>query len=141
MAIHRISRYGKWKFTDSQPDLRGTEIKTHQGHLVGIVKDMILDTSARRLTTAVLNDDRQIPLELIELKAGVGWVDEARVFTTTGRMATADHLGARAFERGGERFVPGEFSQQSSAQGPTTVFRGPNPGEFSSRGDAPWLRD
>lgn len=71
MPLIALSNTDDWELSNTQQDIRGSEVLGPDGTPVGTVRDMILDTEAERVTMIVLDNGTEIPASEIEIRDGV----------------------------------------------------------------------
>lgn len=70
MNHEKLSESSDWEIDDSGQDIRGQRLVNDAGVTLGTINDLVIDTAAQRVETAVLDNGVEYPIANIELGDG-----------------------------------------------------------------------
>lgn len=89
MALKPLSQLPDWQLDDANKDIRGWPVKDASGQEIGRVKELMVNTDDQAVSSAMLDNGREIPLR--DLDQRDGFVQERSVVS-----AAAGNVGAAA---------------------------------------------
>lgn len=76
--LHTLDDLDDWELVNSDQDIRGCSLQTRSGEPIGTITRMLVDRDSERVAVLVIDSDRVLPIEDVEIRDGVVIVDNVR---------------------------------------------------------------
>lgn len=75
--LETLAELEDWQLVNPDQDLRGRPLMTRSGETLGTIRRMLVDRNNERVAAVVLDNERAVPIEDVEIRDGCAYIDEA----------------------------------------------------------------
>lgn len=103
MALRRLSQLDDWQLVHDDQDIRGHTMMDAEGHPIGTVDDLIVNTDTERVEMIVLDDGTEYDADAIEIDDRQAYLKDTA--TPSGDASFQAYTGTRAERVAGPAFA------------------------------------